>query len=180
MAAVSAGSKEALEQLYDRHASLVMGVAFRITSDRALAEEIVQDVFWRVWRQADRFDKERGQFGSWLTSIARNMAIDSWRRKIRTLPTTAEVLETRLHTDAHHTPDQHWIAERGEQVREAIKALPEEQRLVIELAYFHGKTRREIAAESDLPLGTIHTRARLALQKLRLTLVAQGLGDYHE
>lgn len=178
MTRTAAGEAAALETLYDRYASAVMGVALRITGDRTLSEEVVQETFWRVWQNAGAFREQRGAFASWLFGIARNLSIDACRRRqVRPQP----LLNAAGDQAVERTPDLEadvaeaaWASIQHEQVRAALSSLPREQRHVIELAYFGGLTRQEIAATVGEPLGTIHTRARLALKKLREVLVVQG------
>lgn len=175
------GDAAAFETLYDRYAPAVMGLAMKMLHDQSAAEEVVQETFWRVWRQAGTFSEEHGTFSGWLFGIARNLAIDTWRRgKIRPQPAASEE-ESQLmagQTDPAADVDQSaWAAIKHRQVREAMSVLPPEQRQVIELAYFWGMTRQEIAEFTGVPLGTIHTRARLGLQKLRDSLKGQGFED---
>lgn len=178
---VTEGDAAALETLYDRYAAAVMGLAVKVTEDRALAEEVVQETFWRVWRSANSFRARRGGFTTWLFSIARNFSIDlARRRKARPQPVRDDTEADRI----EQIPDVNadviesvWTAMKHRQVRAAMAGLPAEQSRVIELAYFSGLTRQEIADVTGEPLGTIHTRARLALQKLREALQAQGFED---
>lgn len=175
------GDTAAFETLYDQYAPAVMGLAMKMLQDQSAAEEIVQETFWRVWRQAGTFSEEQGTFSGWLFGIARNLVIDTWRRgKVRPQPASSEE-ETQLmdgQTDPAADVDQSaWAAIKHRQVREAMNLLPPEQRHVLELAYFGGMTRQEIAEFTGVPLGTIHTRARLGLQKLRDSLQGQGLED---
>ncbi len=168
---VARRDKRALEVLYDKYASPALGLAMRILGERAVAEEIVQEAFWRVWKRASTYDAGRGQFAAWLFGIVHNLAIDELRRR-KAHPNAASIdLEDESVVDI---PDvQVDVAEaafqqvNGEQVRSALRALSESQRAVIELSYFEGLTHQEIADRLGEPLGTIHTRARLALQKLR-------------
>lgn len=178
---VMAGDSTALELLYDRYAAAVTGLAFKLLGDRTLAEEVTQETFWRVWRSADTFQSRQGKFSSWLFGITRNLCIDSWRRRqVRPQP----VAEPAVEPDAKPVADANldvaesaWTTIKHQQVRAALEALPPTQRRVIELAYFGGMTRQEIADETNVPLGTVHTRARLALQKLREALEKQGFED---
>lgn len=175
MARVAQRDKRALEQLYDRYSAAAMGLALKMLGERNTAEEIVQEAYWRVWKRASTFELERGQFSAWLFGIVHNLAIDEMRRR-RVRPSTVS-------TDAEDDsildlPDRGVdVAEQafqlvtGEQVRLAMGLLPDAQRSVIELAYFEGLTHQEIAARLNEPIGTVHTRARLALQKLRETLL---------
>jgi RNA polymerase sigma-70 factor (ECF subfamily) len=181
MIQVAGGDAAALEALYDRYASGVMGLAMKILGDRALAEEVVQETFWRAWRSADTFRASRGAFPSWLFGIARNLSIDlSRRRKVRPQPafnTTEEDQLDRAPDLEANVAESAWAAVKHEQVRAAVKGLPSAQRQVIELAYFSGLTRQEIANATGEPLGTIHTRARLALQKLYEALRSLGIEE---
>jgi RNA polymerase sigma-70 factor (ECF subfamily) len=181
MAQVVAGNTGALEVLYDRYAPAVMGLALKMLGDRAAAEEIVQETFWRVWSNAASFETQRGPFAGWLFGIARNLTIDLCRRrKVRPQPVlTEEELERveRAPDPGADVAESAWAMIRHASVRAALMALPPEQRRVIELAYFRGMTRQEIAKLTGEPLGTVHTRARLALRKLREALLAQGYED---
>jgi len=179
IAQVARGDTAAYEMLYDRYSSAGMGLALRITGDQALAEEVVQETFWRVWRKADSFQTQRGVFTSWFFGIARNLSIDMLRRQ-RTQGKPAHEAEKIIEQAADpspEVPEAAWLRSKHEQMRAAIQTLPKEQRSVIEMAYFRGMTRQEIARATGEPLGTIHTRARLALQKLREELQTQGFED---
>jgi len=181
LARAAGGDASALEMLYDRYAPAVMGLALKMLADRATAEEVVQETFWRVWRGADSFRAQRGTVAGWLFGIARNFIIDVCRRRnVRPQPALddgeAQRIERAPDPDAD-VAESARLAIRHAQVRAALSALPDAQRRVIELAYFGGMTRQEIADTTGEPLGTIHTRARLALQKLREALQAQGFED---
>lgn len=175
---IAAGNSGALEVLYDRYAPAVMGLALKLTGDQVAAEEVVQETFWRAWRNAHTYQMQRGACSSWLFGIARNLTIDLYRRrKARPQVVLDEAEAQRI----ENTPDPDtdvaesvWTAIKHTQVRAAIGTLPDEQRRVIELAFFGGMTRQEIAQATGEPLGTVHTRARLALKKLRDTLQAEG------
>jgi RNA polymerase sigma-70 factor (ECF subfamily) len=179
IARVLRGDASAHEVLFDRHGAVVMGLAYKITGDRALAEEVVQEAFWRLWRKADSFESQRGSFTSWFFSIARNLCIDAVRRqKNQAIPTSeAEQIVEQVADPAADVPEAAWLGAQSRQVRAAVEGLPAEQRKVIEMAYFRGMTRQEIAQTTGEPLGTIHTRARLALQKLREALTQQGFEE---
>jgi len=175
VARVSKGDKHALEELYDRYAAAAMGLALKMIGERNTAEEIVQEAFWRVWKRSSTFELGRGQFTAWLFGIVHNLAIDEMRRrKVRPNTISTDTEEDAILELPDHTVD---VAETafqtvtGEQVRMALVQLPDAQRSVIELAYFEGLTHQEIAARLNEPIGTIHTRARLALQKLRESLL---------
>jgi len=174
-AQVARGESHALETLYDRYASTVLGISVKIIGDQAAAEDVLQETFWRVWRSAASYQSQRGSFTGWLFRIARNLAIDAYRRrKIRPRPIT-DVDDSDSKID--QTPDPNIdVAEQSQlllnhkQVLSALATLPRVQRQVIEMAYYYGMTRQEIAEATGEALGTIHTRARLALQKLRAEL----------
>ena len=164
----------AFEQVYDRYAGQALGFAMRIIAERAVAEEIVQEAFWRVWKRASSFDAQRGNLATWLMGIVHHLVVDELRRRRGQTPTGGDDLDSdfigNLASGAAGAPEQVWDSLRRAQIREALAALPEAQRSVIELAYFEGYTHQEIAEKLKEPLGTIHTRARLALLRLRTLL----------
>ncbi len=170
---IAQGDQDALLQLYDRYGRLVYSLAYRVLQDHQLAEEITQDVFTRVWQAAGTFDPKRSRFTTWLTSITRNRAIDILRRRrARGLTGAGEAeLNTAItRADERFSPEHHLQALA---VREALKELPPAQREVLELAYFGGMTQREIAEHLNIPLGTVKTRMRLGMLKLRDLLTSQ-------
>ena len=165
---------QAFETLFDRYGDLVYAVAYRVIGDAAAAEDAVQDVFLRLWRRPDSYDIDRGRFLTWLLSIARNRAIDERRsrgRRQKHEASPAVPPETTGGTDPFDDPVRAAVlADEREAVRRALALLPSEQRQVIELAYFAGLTQQEIATQLQQPLGTVKTRIRLGMQKLRVTL----------
>jgi RNA polymerase sigma-70 factor, ECF subfamily len=176
---VARGDTAAHEALYDRYGSTVLGLALKITGDRPASEEVVQEAFWRMWRKAGSFEAPRGAFTSWFFSIVRNLSIDVLRRRHTQVATASEfegMLEELPDPDTD-VAEAAGLVVRHQQVRAAIAALPVEQRNVIEMAYFRGMTRQEIAERTGEPLGTIHSRARLALLKLREALLDQGFDE---
>jgi RNA polymerase sigma-70 factor (ECF subfamily) len=169
---VARGNPAALEVLYDRYASTVLGISVKVIGDQAVAEDVLQETFWRVWQSAGTYQSQRGSFTGWLFRIARNLAIDAYRR--RNVRPQAVVRAADQDPLIDETPDPDIdVAEQAQsilknrQIRKALASLPGVQRQVIEMAYFYGMTRQEIAEATGEALGTIHTRARLALQKLR-------------
>jgi len=172
VARITRGDSSALEALYDRHASTVLGVLLKVIGDRALAEDVLQETFWRVWKSASTYESERGPFTGWLFRIARNLAIDAHRRtnvrpQVLVTENDVDALADRAPDPDTDVPEQAQVDFRNQQVRAALASLPRVQRQVIELAYFYGMTRQEISKATGEALGTIHTRARLGLQKLR-------------
>ena len=174
MVGLAVGDIAALEQLYDRYSALVFSVSLRVLYDRQLAEDVTQEVFLRLWRRPDSYDPSRGRLLSWLMSVTRNRAIDEHRRLARRMRTEEQgdqpAFELR-ETDGHADPAlAASVADLQRAVRAAMATLPPEQRRVIELAYFGGLTQVEIAERTGVPLGTVKTRARLAMRKLRNSL----------
>lgn len=175
VALVSNGDAAALEVLYDRYSRVVLSFAMRILQDRAAAEELLQEVFFRTWKQAHHFSAMRGSFVTWLLSITHNMAIDEIRKQKRR-PQRADsadpvLMLTNVVDEQASVEDQAIDGETRERILSAIKTLPPAQQTVIELAYFRGLSQREIAEELDQPLGTVKTRMRLGVRKLRDYLI---------
>jgi RNA polymerase sigma-70 factor (ECF subfamily) len=168
LALVVRRQEAALGAIYDRHGRLVFAVALRITGDRETAEEVVQDVFQNVWQTAGSFQSGVGSFPSWLLGITRHRAIDATRSKRERARAREQTLDM-SYAPVDETGLDHEVAQRMLQdaVRAALGALPAPQRQAIELAYYAGLTRAEIAARLNEPLGTIKTRLRLGLTKLR-------------
>jgi RNA polymerase sigma-70 factor (ECF subfamily) len=186
LARVAAGDSRALDTLYNRYARVVYSAALRILGSAELAEEVVQETFWRVWRRSGTFQSERGQVSSWILGIAHNLAIDELRRQ-RARPSPVYDQEDRpvLRDMEDSRVDVAGAAldqEQRQLISAALSQIPSEQREAIELAYFSGLSQSEIAAQLQNPLGTVKTRIRLGLQKLRDILSAQGFqpGDLAE
>ena len=171
MARVVARDELALEDLYARYGRACYGLARRILVDEQLAQDVVQEVFLTVWRDADRFDASRGGFSSWLLSMTHHKAVDSVRREenLRKRRTTSELLEERP-VDGPGVHDEVWSTVRGEQVRAALQTLPDVQKEVLTLAYFGGYTQREIAGITKTPLGTVKTRMLAGMHRLKAGL----------
>ena len=181
IARVAQGDKAALETLYDRHAAIVLCVCLKILRDRTTAETVLQETFWRVWQSAASYQPGRGSFTGWLFRIARNLSIDAYRRNrfrqaIAGSQDTEPILD-RIPDRDKSVPEQAQSKLGAGQVQNALAILPREQRQVIEMAYFSGMTRHEIAEATGESLGTIHTRARLGLQKLRETFGGVSGGE---
>ncbi len=168
LALIARHHDEALGVLYDRYARLVYTVALRITGDRQTAEEVVQDVFQNVWQAAPTFQPGLGSVPSWLIGITRHRAIDATRSKRERARTREQALDQDTDLGSDHNPEDEVVLRlQRETVRAALGELPAAQRQAIELAYYGGLTRNEIAAELGEPVGTIKTRLRLGLLKLR-------------
>ena len=172
---IAAGDETALGRLYDQYSSFVYALALRVAQDRAAAEDITQDVFVHVWTKAQSFDPERGSARAWLGVITHRRAVDRIRRE-----TAARAREQRdHHRRAAGPPD---VAEAatsmviGERVRAALGELPGDQRQAIELAYFGGRTFREVATVLGIPEGTAKSRIRLGMTKL--TDALQGVAPW--
>ena len=164
LAAVASGSTEAFRSVYDRYGRMVYSIAFRILQDSQLAEECVQDVFVEVWRHAKRYDPVRGQPSTWLCAIARNRALDAVRSRSRRPVPQADI---ELSGSSPDTADILAAADEAVHVAEAMATLQPAQLEVLQLAYFDGLSHSEIAARLTLPLGTVKSRLRLALDRLR-------------
>ena len=164
---------EALSALYDRYSRLVFSLAWHLLENQATAEEVTLDVFMRVWEKAGMYRADKAKVSTWLASIARHHAIDILRRQ-GSRPEQSSVAWTEVTADALFSADgPEEVTEltfQRQQVRAAIAELPADQQRVLALAYFNGLTHREIAEKLGEPLGTVKTRIRLAMQKLRLTL----------
>lgn len=180
IARVAAGDTRAMEHLYTRYARVVYGLALKILANAELAEDVVQETFWRVWNRATTFQAGSGAFAAWLFGIARNLCIDELRRQ-QSRPGRPgagnDALALAAIPDIQASLDEvAWEAERRRLITTALSELPADQRQVIELAYFGGLSQREIADHLNNPLGTVKTRVRLALQKLKTLLQHQGIG----
>lgn len=168
LARMAAGDAEAVAELYDRHARAVYSLALGIVRDARDAEDVVQDVFAQAWRQASRYCASRGAVGAWLLMLARTRAIDRLRARRARPDTASDDRAASTIADARPPADSDVLsAEQIARVRAAVGELPVLQRVAIELAYFEGLTHVEIAARMEQPLGTVKTRIRLALTKLR-------------
>ena len=176
---VVGGDASALEQLYERYVRQCFGLALRMLGDPALSEEVVQEVFIKIWSQPTSYSPQKGKFASWLLSVVHHRCIDELRRSSRTeTPLDDETATSLLNTQPDpepQPPEQAWIHEQQTAVRKALEHLPQNQRLVLELAYFKGLSHSEIASQLDQPLGTVKTRIRLGMQSLRLLLEPYGL-----
>ena len=166
----------ALSKLYDRYSRTVFGVGLKILSDRSMAEELVQEVFLKVWRSSGTFDPSRGSFSTWLYRVTRSVALDLYRKRAHRI---RQVSDGQLHIAAERDSsagpqelvDESWLSWR---VSRALEVLDAPHREVIELAYFGGLSQREISERTGVPLGTVKTRTASAYKSLRKELVVQG------
>jgi RNA polymerase sigma-70 factor, ECF subfamily len=170
MRTFAAGDPGAAERLYDLYSSRIFGLGLVMLGNEAAAEDLVQDTMVKVWRNAERYDPARGSLDTWILLMARNLAIDSLRRRVL----DARMIEkTKPRDDADPTAGPDAIAETTDMVeraRRAMASLSDGQRAALELAYFGGKTSAEVAELEGIPLGTAKTRIRTALLKLRESL----------
>jgi RNA polymerase sigma-70 factor (ECF subfamily) len=184
MGMVASARTEALGALYDRYGRLVFTIAIHVVGDRETAEEITQDVFVRVWEGAATYRAELAKVSTWLVGITRHRAIDELRRR-GARPERLRVdwpedlgmdhLEGLPVLDGPHELVETNLSRHG--IREAIRALPHDQRIVLNLAFFMGLSHNQMAEFLGQPLGTVKSRVRLAMQKLRETLVKSGAID---
>jgi RNA polymerase sigma-70 factor, ECF subfamily len=162
------GEQEALGELYDRYSHLVYSLALRIIRDQGDAEDIVQEVFSQAWRQAGRYETRRGNVIAWLLNLTRSRAIDRLRgRQARPEASSESVLAIDMPDLALPVDEQLSLEGRASRVRAAMKELSVLQRVAIELAFYEGLTHVEIAERLELPLGTVKTRIRQGLLKLK-------------
>ena len=181
VARLANGDEEALEPLYDRYGKLIFSLALRIVHDSTTAEEVTQEVFVRLWRNAASFAAERGTVHTWLLRITHNLALNEVRRR-QSRPVAADhfdwAVEGPFLVDHHQEGDpvvSLWLSERATAIQHALAQLPEPQRRAIELAFFGGLSQAEVAAALGDPLGTVKSRIRVGMQRLRELLVADGL-----
>jgi RNA polymerase sigma-70 factor (ECF subfamily) len=171
---VATGELDALETLYDRYRTMAYSIALRITTDTAVAEDVVQDAFLGAWRNAGRYAESKASVKTWLLAIVHHRAVDAVRRRRPTveLPEREDVPPPQL------TLPDIWAEVSGrldvEAVQGALQTLSEVQREAIELAYFGGLTQQEIAVRTNAPLGTVKSRMRLGLLAMRRALVGEA------
>lgn len=162
---IAKGDQDALMRLYGKYGKLVYSLALRIVGQPTIAEEVTQDVFVKLWQKPDRWNPSLGHFSGWLLTLTRNAAIDRLRREQRHMTTQDNPVEDELMVSSLIVEDVNWY--NGQILRRLLIQLPEEQRQLIELAFYAGHTHSDLADHLQLPLGTVKTRLRLGLQKLR-------------
>jgi RNA polymerase sigma-70 factor (ECF subfamily) len=201
VALIAGGSADALAEAYDAHAAVVFAAAVRLTGDRQVAEDVVQETFLALWNRAETFDGRRGSLRTWLTTIARNRSVDRLRaagRRPQVVslavgrdegPEALDALERMIASSdgaraasSVDPADAYAATELRETLARAVAEMPEPERRVIVLAYGDGLTQAEIAARLSWPIGTVKTRTRRALHRLRATLaeVSPDLGPHPE
>ena len=175
---VADGDETALRALHDRFGGLLVALAQRILGSREDAEDVVQEVFLQVWRQADRYRAKRSSVSTWLVMITRSRAIDRHRSRSVVRRTTETMVDQGM-IPTHASAEGHsavLLFERQKSLRRVLAQLPREQREVLDLAYFAGLTQREIAERTGIALGTVKTRTLLAMRKLKNALQDE-IGD---
>jgi RNA polymerase sigma-70 factor (ECF subfamily) len=171
---IAGGHREAVEELYDRYRTMAYSIALRITNDAALAEDVVQDAFVGVWRNAARYVQDRGSVRTWLLSIVHHRAVDALRRR----RTTSELPAGDEPPPESLTLPDVWPEVAGRLLRleilQALRTLSDVQREALELGYFGGLTQQEIARKTGAPLGTVKSRMRLGLLAMRRAMLGAG------
>ena len=160
--------RSALEYLYDHYSGALYGVVYRIVQEEEIAEEVLQDIFLKIWNKIDSYDSAKGRLFTWMLNLARNQAIDKIRskeisRKNKTASIENYVSDVRTGEFAEQSVDSIGL-------KETLASLPEEQRFIVDHLYLKGYTQAELAEEFDIPLGTVKTRLRIAMKQLRLML----------
>jgi RNA polymerase sigma-70 factor (ECF subfamily) len=171
VARVKSGDFTAIEELYERYSRQAFGLALKILNSSESAEDAVQDAFLRFWKQPDNFDPQRGRFATWLLSVVHNLCIDQIRRKRpNVVSLDQEETQERLNylaDDSFPLEEEVWLKIQRKAIAQAMSQLPPEQRGMIELAFFKGLTHNEIALQTGQPLGTVKSRIRQGLIKLK-------------
>jgi RNA polymerase sigma-70 factor (ECF subfamily) len=181
VARLADGDEGALGPLYDRYGKIIYSLALRVVHDSATAEEVTQEVFVRLWRNAASFEPGRGRVHAWVLRIAHNLALNEVRRR-QSRPVAADAFDwdvegsTLVDQDTGGDPAMaSWLHERATTIRVALAQLPSPQRQAIELAFFGGLSQAEVAAAMGDPLGTVKSRIRVGMQRLRDLLLAAGM-----
>ena len=170
---LSEGDREAFDELYHRYGPSAYGLAYRLTGQQMLAQDVVHDAFMALWRAPEAFDPARGAFRTFFLSLVHHRAVDTVRREERLRKRTerAANLEPVAGEDvAEDVVNEAFLGVRRREVREALKTLPAAQRQVLEMAYFQAYTQAKIAEELGIPIGTVKTRTLAAMRKLRRVL----------
>ncbi|HVD67839.1 MAG TPA: sigma-70 family RNA polymerase sigma factor [Actinomycetota bacterium] len=174
---LASGDRGAFDELYRRYAGSAYGLAYRVTGQQILAQDVVHDAFMALWRAPEAYDPARGPFRTFFLALVHHRAVDLVRResRLRARSERAANLEPLVGEDpAEAIAEESYLGVRRKEVREALVGLPPEQRQVLEMAYFDGKTQVQIAEELEIPLGTVKTRTFAAMRKLRASLEDAG------
>jgi RNA polymerase sigma factor (sigma-70 family) len=168
VARLKSKDRSALEYLYDNYSGAIYGVIFRIVRKEEIAEEVLQDVFLKIWERFLSYDASKGRLFTWMVNVARNQAID----KTRSREIVKEQKTSGIENSVSKINNSGFVEQRIEDigVKDILTNLPEEQRFVVEHLYLKGYTQSELAEEFNIPLGTVKTRLRLAMQQLRTSL----------
>ena len=172
-ALAAAKDRSAFETLYDRYEKLIFSFAYRLTRDREIAEEVVQDVFVKLWNGTTTYQEDKGAFSSWLLTVTRNKAIDEIRRLKRHDHEEMIEKDALLEQPGSVESTVEW-SEQQDAIRNAVGGLKPDQQKIIELFYFKGLSQQKIADHCDLPLGTVKGRIRLALKHLKGLITQEG------
>lgn len=174
--AIAQKQEWALAELYDRYSTVLYTLALKVLNDATPAQDVLQETFLAVWRKAALYNQKRGNVGTWLIVLCRNLAIDHYRAKMRLSSRRVELESVgEILIEPGEDPASSALArEDGRLLRQALEQLPQEQRQVIEMAYFQGLSQTEIAEMTHAPLGTVKTRTRQAMFKLRDFLIQAG------
>jgi RNA polymerase sigma-70 factor (ECF subfamily) len=165
---------DAFAVVYDRHGGAAYSLAYRIVGDRGTAEDVTQEAFLSVWRSGARYDRARGSVRTWLLGIVRNRAIDFLRREVAQPPKLSFAQDARVEGSSPERTDSEALRrDAARKVHGALSVLPADQMRVIELAYFGGLTHSEIAGILSMPLGTVKSRMRLGMEKIRTRLAEE-------
>jgi RNA polymerase sigma factor (sigma-70 family) len=170
---LASGDRGAFDELYRRYAAIAYGLAYRLTGQQAMAQDVVHDAFLAIWRAPEAFDPARGAFRTFFLSLVHHRGVDAIRReeRMRARQDRAANLEPAEGEDpSESVAEEDFLTRRRHEVRHALEGLPLEQRQVLEMAYFGGMTQVRIAEELGIPLGTVKTRTFAALRKLRREL----------
>jgi RNA polymerase sigma-70 factor (ECF subfamily) len=179
MARIKARDASALSELYDQYSRLLFGLILSILKKRVEAEDTLQEVFTQIWEKAEQFDLERGTVYSWIVSLTRNKAIDRLRSKVykeqkkQSASLDNEDVFYPLYSDETDPLEQTILSDRAKKLRDALDQISDKQRKVLQVAYFNGMSQSEIADEYDIPLGTVKTRMRDGMIKLRELLAKE-------
>ncbi|MRX71888.1 sigma-70 family RNA polymerase sigma factor [Bacillus lacus] len=165
--------KIAFEALYDRYEKLLYSFAYKMTRDESLAEEVVQDIFLKLWNEAEKYDESKGKFSSWLLTMARFKAIDLIRKNKRHEHFELLEKDDARQPAASAAEEVEWQEERSS-ILAAVKQLKKDQQKIIDLFYFKGLSQQNISNQCEIPLGTVKGRIRLALKHLRDHMSAEG------